>query len=574
MNRRGLRRFTLAGILLLAIGLRFFGLTEAPPGINHDEASNGYDAYSILKTGKDRWAASWPVVLEGFGRADWRGALYAYLVVPCHAVVGEHRLILGTRLPAAILGVATVACLYLLVRRVNNATTALWAAFFLAVAPWHVQLSRFGHESSLVPACVVFALTLAAYGGFRFGRRQQDHVNPSAGAGERRSTGDLRIAFLGASGALFGLSLYAYPSMRLFTPALLVALVIADRHQIVAAIRSRRNLIALVAAVIAFCVVAAPMAYLMVTSWDRVMMRAEQVSLFHQEGSFLNAGTQFAANYLAHWGPGWLITHGDPYFVQWPGAYGQLNVVVAMLSLAGLVVLVRRRRRDGSLKLLLPWLLLYPVAASLALDGPHMLRSACGLPVFQWLAAVGAWYVTVRFGRTLRRRRIVVAAVAIAALTVSACCFQYYYRVWARRPDVVARYQQALCDAMVAIRPIYRNFDHIHISDQRSRELHWFSGEPYIIALLVLPIEPEKFHRWPKHVDYERPTDGFHRVIAFGPFTMTTRTDLLAKTFREHPDDAVLVVARPGEVRGGGELIEVIRDATGRPKFEIIAIRP
>ena len=573
MSRRERRRFLLAGILLLAIAVRFVGLTDAPPGINHDEASNGYDAYSILETGKDRWGESWPVVLEAFGRADWRGALYAYLVVPCHVVVGEQRLILGTRLPAAILGVLTVACLYLLVRRVSEPATGLWAAFYLAVAPWHVQLSRLGHESSLVPACSVFALTLAAYGGIRFGRRG-GCMAPEPRGNKRPDPRRLRIAFLSASGVLFALSLYAYPSMRLFTPGLMLVIAFGYRREIAATLRERRNAMALAAAVVAFCVVAAPMVYLTVMSWDRVMGRAEQVSLFHQQDSVWTAGAGFLQNYVAHFGPGWLMTRGDPYFVQWPGVCGQLNACVALLGLAGIVVLIRRRRTDASCRLVLGWLLLYPIAASLALDGPHMLRSACGLPAFQWAAAVGTRDLVIRLAGALGRRRAIVALWATVVLGLSGYCLQHYYRVWSRDPDVVARYQQALCEAMVAIRPIYRDYDHIHISDQRSRELHWFSGEPYIIALLVLPVEPAAFHGWSKQVEYERPDDGFHRVVSFGPFTMTTRTDSLDQTFRDHPEDSVLIVARPGEIRGGGRLIATIRDAGGRPKFEILTFDP
>ena len=42
-------------VLLLGIFLRFYKLDVIPNGIDSDEASQGYDAYSILKTGKDRY---------------------------------------------------------------------------------------------------------------------------------------------------------------------------------------------------------------------------------------------------------------------------------------------------------------------------------------------------------------------------------------------------------------------------------------------------------------------------------------------------------------------------------------
>ena len=43
----------LIGILLLAAGLRLWNLGNIPPHLTPDEASLGYNAYSILKTGKD-----------------------------------------------------------------------------------------------------------------------------------------------------------------------------------------------------------------------------------------------------------------------------------------------------------------------------------------------------------------------------------------------------------------------------------------------------------------------------------------------------------------------------------------
>jgi len=47
-------------ILLLGAFFRFFRLTTAPPGLNWDEVSIGYNAYSILITGRDEWDSYYP----------------------------------------------------------------------------------------------------------------------------------------------------------------------------------------------------------------------------------------------------------------------------------------------------------------------------------------------------------------------------------------------------------------------------------------------------------------------------------------------------------------------------------
>jgi len=559
------QRAVLGGILLIAAATRLAGLTDAPPGINHDEAGNGYDAYSILKTGKDRWGQSWPIVLEGFGRADWRGALYAYLVMPFHALVGPEELILSTRLPAALLGVLTIVGLYCAVSRLSDRPTGLWAAFFLALSPWHLQISRFGHESSLTPAMTIVAVTFLAYA-----RRPPSTAltNPMA-----PSAPGLRMPHLLSAAMLFALSLYSYPSMRVFTPLFVIAAAVIFRRDILGAWKSDRDRATLLIAAAAGIVVAVPMIWLTITAWDKVMGRAEQVSVFHQSASVVEALLTFGKHYVAHFGPRWLILSGDPYFVQWPGACGVLNHGVAIMFVAGLYVMFRSWRQNRTYRLLLAWLMLYPLAASLTLDAPHTLRSACGLPVFEWLAAIGCRHVIERVGCTLNRR-IVVSGAIIAVVTASAAfSFHHYFRVWSRDPGVRARYQQDLCHALESIRPLAGDFDRIFVSDQRDRAKHWFSGEPYIIALLVLPVEPADFQRWPKLIDYERPTDGFHRVTSFGPFIMTTRREVLAEQFRDRSADRVLLMARPGEIVGG-TLIHTVTDDRGRPKFEIVSVGP
>jgi len=548
-------------ILVVAVATRLVGLGDAPPGVNHDEASNGYDAYSILKTGMDRWGERWPIVLEAFGRADYRGAFYAYLVVPFHAILGPDHLIVSTRLPAAVLGVLTIACLYLLVSRLEDASTGLWAAGLLTLSPWHLQLSRFGHESALTPACTIIALTMMTYAGWPFQNRRES------------ATGRLSPWLLSAAGAVLALSLYAYPSMRVFTPLLLVALVIRYRTFIRGAIRDRHRRTALIGAAVTMSLVAAPLVVITCARWGQVMARAEQVSVFGQASGFGEALANIGRNYFAHFGFRWIVSRGDPSLIQWTGTSGMLNACAVPFLIVGLVVVVRTRRLQPFNDILLAWLAFYPIAASLAVDGPHMLRSATGLGVFQWLTAIGIRWCTGRCREPRRTGRIVAAGFAMALTANAAYCFKQYFVSWPADERVYSRYQEDLCDALRAIRPIVHDFDHVFISDQIDRERDWFSGEAYIIALLTLPVSPDDFHAWDKSVVYVQPEDGFHRVKSFGPFTMTTRTEVLGAFFRGNPSASALVISRPGEIRGGTRL-QTIRDENGTARFEITAIRP
>ena len=51
-----------------------------PPSLNWDEVSLGYDAYSLLKTGRDQWGIPLPVIFRAFG--DYKLPVYEYLAVP------------------------------------------------------------------------------------------------------------------------------------------------------------------------------------------------------------------------------------------------------------------------------------------------------------------------------------------------------------------------------------------------------------------------------------------------------------------------------------------------------------
>ncbi len=57
-----------------------YKLTSLPPCLNADEVTNAYDAYSILKTGKDQYGNFLPLRFASFG--DYKLPLLTYLAIP------------------------------------------------------------------------------------------------------------------------------------------------------------------------------------------------------------------------------------------------------------------------------------------------------------------------------------------------------------------------------------------------------------------------------------------------------------------------------------------------------------
>ena len=150
------RKYYLLGlILILAIVLRFWNLAGNPPGLTWDEAALGYNAYSLMLTGKDEYGNLLPLNLKSFG--DYKPAFYAYLDIPFVAVFGLNEL--AVRLPSAIFGVFGVFGVYLLTSELfKKRSLALFAAFFLAISPWHIQFSRPAFEAGVALTFNIFAI--------------------------------------------------------------------------------------------------------------------------------------------------------------------------------------------------------------------------------------------------------------------------------------------------------------------------------------------------------------------------------------------------------------------------------
>ena len=146
MNIIGRFNKYLIAILTLALVLRIVGLSEFPVGFTQDEAGLGYDAYSILKTGKDMWGETLPLTLRSFG--DYKLPLYSYLAIPSVSIFGLNEF--AVRLPGAIFGTLAILACYLMVKRLSeNENLAIYSALFLALSPWHISLSRGAFEANL-----------------------------------------------------------------------------------------------------------------------------------------------------------------------------------------------------------------------------------------------------------------------------------------------------------------------------------------------------------------------------------------------------------------------------------------
>jgi hypothetical protein len=186
---RGLDPVLLAA---MAVGLllRAWAFAAIPRGLNQDEASTAYDAYSLIHFGVDRHGFRLPVVLVSWGSGMY--ALASYLAAPFIGVLGLE--VWSARLPHLLAGMATLPLFFTLLRDTVDRRTARIGVVLLAISPWHIMVSRWGLDSNLFPFVFLVATVLFV-----------------------RSTARPRLLIGAAAG--YSLALYAYGTAYVVIPA-------------------------------------------------------------------------------------------------------------------------------------------------------------------------------------------------------------------------------------------------------------------------------------------------------------------------------------------------------------------
>ena len=188
-----LSRISLILIFGLAVFFRLYRLEANPPALNWDEVSHGYNAYSILKTGRDEWGKRFPLIFRAYG--DYKLPLYIYLSLIPIKLFGLTAL--AVRFISLLAGLGLVGVAYLLTNKLSRSRIpSLVSAFLVALSPWSLFLSRVAVEANL--AAFLFAL------GFYFFLKRK----------------------LLLTSLFWGLSLHSYNSARVLVPLMFLALFI------------------------------------------------------------------------------------------------------------------------------------------------------------------------------------------------------------------------------------------------------------------------------------------------------------------------------------------------------------
>lgn len=192
--------------ILVVIGslVRCISINSYPNGLNVDEASSAYEAFSILNYGIDRNGNSFPVFLEAWGSGQ--NALYTYIMIPFVKILGLN--IIATRLPMVLISCFSLFIWYKLLEKLKNKKFALIGLAFLVICPWHIMKSRWGLESNIFPDLTLYAVFCIV----KFLETKKDKY--------------FYISFI-----ILGLTAYAYGTSYFFLPIFIIPLLIYLRYK-------------------------------------------------------------------------------------------------------------------------------------------------------------------------------------------------------------------------------------------------------------------------------------------------------------------------------------------------------
>ena len=460
-------------ILVLAGVLRLVKLDQVPPGLHVDEASNAWNAYTLLATGKDQHGVSWPVsYTRGFGQNQT--LLYIYALIPFQAIWGLT--VWTTRLPGAVGGVVAVLLIYFLGARLFGCSTGLVAAAMLAFNPWHLQTSRWGHDASIVPLLVMAPLfsLLAANMPFDDDEERQP-----------------RFIVAALAGAVTGVSCYGYWAVRLFLPVFLIGAALVTWRACWVRLKSREGALALSALLIAGAVTAGPLLWKHLTD-PEINKRGDTVGwVWSESDSPSEKIGKVLYRYAEHFGLDFLVISGDKFpALSLPKGTGPFYWYDIPLLLAGLLMLISRFRSSRAARLLLVWVVLYPVGDLL---NPHVsvhsLRSLPGLCGLVLMAAVGG--VGSAEWLWQRRRQTAVAVLFVAGLLIVERNARFLNKFFGEE-FYRDRYRLMVFgpDLLEAARWLRPRLDGVRAVFVTGRAIH-----PYIVTLVGLGYDPQQWFR-------------------------------------------------------------------------------
>lgn len=544
-------KYILILIVLLAFFLRIYQIEKVPPSLNWDEVSIGYNAYSILKTGRDEWGESFPVFFKSYG--EYKLPVQIYGSIPGISIFGLNDF--GVRITPAVYGTLTVLIIFFLGKALFDSTAiGLVSAFLLAISPWHLHLTRASFESSFALFWFSLGLWLLTKG-----------LN--------------RPVWWIVSTIPLALSIYTYNTERVFVPLFLTFLILIFWRSIIKA----KGAFALT--VIIFIVAMIPMIPFIASGQSNV--RYKLVSITDDPGLVLRINESrgksrlppplpilihnkvtytaltFMTNYLSHFTPQFLFLTGAPHKQHHVQGIGQMYLFQAPFLLFGLYLLFKRKERYR--QILVGWLLLAFIPVSVTNDSiPHALRTLVAAPVYQFFSAYG---ICALFGwiKVKKSKLLIPSAVVLVAI-IGFSFYQYFYNYYYVYSNTYSR------DWQYGYKQVVEYID----KNKDKYDLIVFTrsiGEPHMFTLFYTQYDPYKFQIDPNLNRFE--THDWIRVLNFDKYYFPDLSDegtRFTDVIKKYPNKNLLFIGKPIDFPDDAKRIFSVKLLNGNEDFDLVEV--
>ena len=391
MNNK-LHYFFLFLIVFIGFILRTYRLSDIPHGFFCDEASIGYNAYSILNSGRDEYGVSLPIFFQSFG--EYKSPIEVYSTVPFVGLFGLSEF--ATRLPSTIYGLITIIIMYFIGKEISSNKSGyfgLLTAFITSTMPWLIHYNRIAFELTSYPAFFTFTMLVLIRAA-----RHKSFIIP---------------------GFIFSaLTFYSYSPAKLFVPLLLLGVLLIYRKMYF----THKKEIG--AGLLAFFILSIPLVLSFFNGAG--IARFNMVSVFSAKLSFTQSVLRIVQNYIVQLSPSYFIS-GEPTFITRHFIEGLTPLLITTLpfALIGLIHTFLTMKNNKSMQLLMYWLIIYPVAGAITASAPFTSRSIIGAPLFAILISTGIT-TTVLHARKFIHSYILVSIIIVVILSNLAFFTRFY----------------------------------------------------------------------------------------------------------------------------------------------------
>lgn len=489
--------FILIGISLLSFFINVYKKNETPACFTTDEAAFGYNAYSLLKTGRDEYGTLFPLRLKSFG--DYKMPLYSYLSVPFIAMGGLNET--STRALNTVISILFPFIIFgLSYQFLKNEKTAVFAALFFSLSPGMQIIGRQAHESYLTTFFICLSLLLL------FRRSYLLFLISLIPLSFGYQFSRLWLGFISLFVLFFAIKKYVSWRFFILYSVVFIFLLVPD-------------------------IIVKPARVNNLLFFNNMGLGLQTAELRSEDGSRImyNKATvgvkNFLFSHLTYFSPQFLVIQGDDNKRFGYEGISPITLVEYIFIFIGMYYLFKDKQKFRFILIIL--FVISPLASSLSWAGNSLTRS---LPMFIFIHVLSA-YGVIRLVKNaaFSFKPFIIVALIITYGIFSFYSWDFYFHHYPKRAQTIRAWQCGNREMAQFVKDTYKNTDVFYITKK--------NGQPYIFLLFYLQYDPLIYH---KQAQLSKPDEfGFGQVEKFDKFnfSFTLDTQKHRTAYIGYPDD-------------------------------------